>query len=370
VNILICPDSFKGSISSGEFCLLANEVLHLRYPEANIVMKPLADGGENTLECIFPHLWNAEIIWVETIDPLQRPIKASYISFQHTAFIEMASSSGLTLIEPQSIDIMHSTTYGTGILIKHALDSGKKKIVLFAGGSATNDGGVGIAAALGIQFYDYEGVPIQPSPFNLHTIEDIETNHQYSDIEFVVATDVKNPLLGEEGASYVYGPQKGATEKTLPLLEEGLRYYAALIETICGSDLTTAEGIGAAGGTPLSMVGLFNAKMVSAVDLIFDIVEFKSDFDEADIVITGEGKFDGQSLSGKIVGRIILDCIKSKKKCYIIAGIRSMSIIYKNIMHFDLKPANMTIHEAIINTNENLRKVLESLPLIPSNTEK
>ncbi len=326
-------------------------------------MKPLADGGENTLECIFPHLWNAEIIWVETVDPLQRPIKASYISFQNTAFIEMASSSGLTLIEVNSVDIMHSTTYGTGILIKHALDSGKKKIVLFAGGSATNDGGVGIAAALGIQFYDYEGVPIQPSPFNMHTIEEIETNHQYSDVEFVVATDVKNPLLGEEGASYVYGPQKGATERTLPLLEEALRLYAELIENVCGKDLTDAQGIGAAGGTALSLVGLFNAKIVSAVDLILEIIEYKLDFDEADVVITGEGRFDEQSLFGKIVGKIIRECIKSGKKCIVICGTRLMSIRYKNITHYDLMEQGMTVEESMSAADENLKSMLRKIEL-------
>lgn len=363
LNILICPDSFKGSISSNEFCALAKGILQQKYPEANIVAKPMADGGENTLECIFPHLWNAEIIWVETVDPLQRPIKASYISYQDTAYIEMASSSGLTLIEENVRDVLHATTYGTGLLIKHALESGKKKIILFAGGSATNDGGVGIAQALGVQFYDYDGFPMIPNPSNLHTIDDIENTYMYSDIEFIVATDVKNPLLGENGATEVYGPQKGATEKTIPVLEEGLRYYAELIENLCGKDLTKEDGIGAAGGTPLSIVGLLNGSIVSAVDIIFQLVEYSADFDEADVIITGEGRFDSQSLSGKIVGRIVKDSIRTKKTCYVISGHRDISINYKNIQHLDLIGKNSTISESISNASERLKEVIASLEI-------
>ncbi len=364
MNILICPDSFKGSISSTEFCQLAKEVLLTKFPSANLVLRPLADGGENTLEIIFPHLWNAEIKWVDTVDPLLRPIKASYILYQSTAFVELASSSGLTLIDEQLRDIMHSTTYGTGLVIRHAIESGIKKVVLFVGGSATCDGGVGIAHALGLQYYNYDGDPIVPIPANIHHITDIEKTNQYADVEIIIATDVKNPLLGDNGTAYTYAAQKGASERQQDLLEEAMRYYAELIENLRGESMVNFEGIGAAGGTPLTLVGLFNAKIVSAGELILDLLHFESDFNEADYIITGEGCFDEQSFYGKLVGKIATDCYKQKKKLILIAGSRRLSMVGKNMRQFDIRLKYETIDDAIKNTYERLRGIFEGIELM------
>jgi glycerate 2-kinase len=361
LNILVCPDSFKDSISSNEFCALAKEVLSKRFPSANIVTRPLADGGENTLECLFPYLWNAEIKWVETVDPLLRPIKASYIVYQGTAYVELASSSGLTLIDEHLRDVMHSTTYGTGILIKHAIDHGYKKVLLFVGGSATNDGGVGIAHALGIQFYDYDGFAIVPNPSNLHKITEIENNYQYADVEFTVATDVKNKLLGDDGAAYTFARQKGASEKDIDLLEEALRHYALLIETLSGSEINNLEGVGAAGGTALSIVGLFNGKIISATDLIMDLFDMKAEIQDANYIITGEGRFDHQSLSGKIVGKIIMESIKLKKNCIIVAGYRLLSMVNKKVTYYNLKKDNQTIEESMRKSHMQLKRLLSEI---------
>ncbi len=363
MNILVCPDSFKGSISARDFCDVAKRVLRQRSASFKVATRPLADGGENTLECIFPYIKDAEIVWVETVDPLMRTIKAPYILAGDQAYIEMAKSSGLTLVDDDERDVVHSTSYGTGLLIKDAMENGAKTINLFVGGTATNDGGVGLANALGIDFYNEDGVIHNPRPVDILEIVDIECNSHMEGIVFNFITDVQNVLCGENGASRVYGPQKNADDDEVDFLDKSLQYLSDLIYRNTGNHVQNIRGIGAGGGVGTSIAGFYNVNFKKGTEFIFELIGLPQKIKQADLVITGEGRFDAQTLNGKLVDGVLGLCHKYQKPSIVICGQAKLIKIPYDAKIIPLMKDGLTEKECIEQTQDLLKTVLENIDL-------
>ncbi|MBT8394098.1 MAG: glycerate kinase [Bacteroidia bacterium] len=309
MKVVVAPDKFKGSLTGVEFCDAVEEGFNSVFQNNDILKIPLADGGDGTIEILDYHL-NGEHIKVLVSDPLFRSIEASYffMSETKTAFIEMAEASGMKLLNTVDQNCMNTTTYGTGELILDAIQKGAKNIVIGIGGSATNDCGIGMATALGFKFLDKSKNELKPIGKNLIKIKSIDKSHlikELKDIEFKVACDVKNPLYGENGAAYVYGFQKGATNVEVELLDKGLRNLANIFLKEFETDVQKIEGGGAAGGMGVGTRMFLNASLTSGIDLIKDMIEFDSLIKDADWVITGEGKLDDQTLSGKTIKGVV-----------------------------------------------------------------
>lgn len=304
-RILIAPDKFKGALSAKEVCLAIQEGLQSAHQHFETILFPLADGGEGTAEVL---TFNTEgrMRTLTVNDPLFRKTKAQYgISGDGTtAFIEMAQASGLSLLHVQEQNCLKTSTYGTGEIIKDALTRGVKKIVLGIGGSATNDAGIGMAAALGFGFFDSTGRTLLPTGENLLNIASIESadvTPLLKNVEVLIACDVENPLYGPEGAAYVYAPQKGADQRAVEVLDKGLRHFAQVVQKKFNLSLQDIKGAGAAGGLGAGAVVFLGGKLKRGLKLILDITCFHEVLKEVDLVITGEGKIDRQTLSGKLV---------------------------------------------------------------------
>ena len=324
MKILVCPDKFKGSITAKEFCDVAKEVFISKKIE--LITIPLADGGEGSLNCIENNMVNAKRIDVKTFDALGRPINSQYLINNDIAYIELALQSGLTIIKPAERNVMKSSTFGTGVMLKHAINAGVKKIYLFVGGSATNDGGLGIAQSCGFNFYKDNNELIENNLSDFIKINKIETNNEidFSKSEIILATDVKNSLLGGDGATKTFGPQKGISEEMFPIIEDGMINLNNVIKNYSGVDAALLEGSGAAGGVAAAICGLMKGKIISATGFIFNLCNLEKQIEQADLVITGEGKFDIQSLNGKLVGEVINNCKMHDKKCIVICGVSEL----------------------------------------------
>lgn len=302
-KILLAPDSFKGSITAREFCRIGAQVIQRHWPEIQVIERPLSDGGEGFVEAILES-GRAERRIINSLDPLGRPLQAIFAwqAERQTAIIEMAQASGLPLLTKHEQDPMQAGTYGTGLVIKAALELGAKRIILGLGGSATNDGGAGALQALGIELLDQQNQPIKPGArglMQLATIGEIPQN--LLNIEWQLACDVSNPLLGEQGATAIYGPQKGVTAQMQPKLEQALAQFAHLIDQKTGYNITTRPGAGAAGGMAGGFMGLLNAQTHSGFALLAATIDLNQTFaQKLDLVITGEGRMDAQTLQGKL----------------------------------------------------------------------
>ncbi len=323
-KILIAIDSFKGSLSSVEAANAIEEGLLEAGPELKITKVPIADGGEGTVEAMVECL-GGDYVNVEVNDPLFRKTKATYglIDSGNTAVVEMASASGITLLQKEERNPLLTTTYGTGELIKDTLQRGVNKILVGIGGSATNDGGTGMASALGYRFLDNYGNPVEPIGGKLNDIARIDSSGVHpgiKDLEVIVICDVKNPLLGEQGASAVYGPQKGATTDMVRLLDNNLKHFSAVIEKEFGRSQHTLQGTGAAGGLGYGLVTFLNANLVSGIDFLIDVLNIDAKIKESDIVITGEGKMDTQTSNNKAPWGIMQLAKRHSKKVCGIAG--------------------------------------------------
>ena len=300
---MIAPDKFKGSLTGREFCDAVEKGIREVFPEAEIVKVPLADGGDGTIDVLEGQLPGSRRE-VQVWDPLMRDIRAAYLYDKETqtAFVEMAEASGMRLLDEDDQNCYHTTSFGTGQLIVNALDLGAKRVVLGIGGSATNDCGIGMAAALGYLFLDREGkelIPIGKNLSEIHYIVDEDADPRIRDTEFLVACDVTNPLFGPDGAAYVYGPQKGASDEEVELLDQGLRHMAGLIRSHFGFEVHNLAGAGAAGGMGAGAITFLNAELSSGVELVKQLISFEEKIKGADWIITGEGKLDSQTLSGK-----------------------------------------------------------------------
>lgn len=303
-KFLLIPDSFKGTMSSMEICSLLEEKIQEYYPAAEIHSIPVADGGEGSVDCFLQALGGEKVI-VTTNNPFFEPIDSYYglVDNGRTAVIEMAASAGLPLIEDRK-DPLKASTFGVGELILHAARKGVSKIIMGLGGSCTNDGGCGAACAVGIRFLDEAGSSFIPTGGTLHRIQQLDFSQiepMIKDIEFVTMCDIDNPMYGPTGAAAIFGPQKGATPEEIELLDAGVRHLSQIIKQTMGLDLAFVPGTGAAGAMGAGMAAFFHSRLQMGIQTILDTVQFEELAAGADMIFTGEGKLDSQSLRGKVV---------------------------------------------------------------------
>jgi glycerate kinase len=299
-KIIVVPDSFKGGLTSIKFCEIAHQAIHRIFPAARVISIPVADGGEGTADA-FLSAAGGEKIWTTVKNPLFEDVLSFYgLLPDGTAVIEMAACAGLPLIRGRENPLI-TTTFGVGQLIGHAIQHGCKSILLALGGSATNDAGCGMAAALGVRFFDGNGAGFIPSGGTLGSISTIDASGLKIDIPVTVLSDVDNPLFGEQGAAFVFAPQKGADAAAVRLLDDGLRHLAGIVKSDLGVDIAGIKGGGAAGGLGAGAVCFLSAGLKRGIDVMLDAAGFDSQLADADLVITGEGKIDAQSLRGKAV---------------------------------------------------------------------
>jgi len=303
MKIVVAPDSFKGSLTAIEVSDAIEKGIREIFPEAEIIKIPMADGGEGTVQCLV-NATRGKILEEKVIGPLGDEVLASYgiLADKKTAVIEMAAASGLTLVPEGKRNPLITTTYGTGQLIKAALDKGCRKMIIGIGGSATNDGGAGMVQALGVKLLDQEGEEIGFGGGELKKIIRIDIScldNRLSNTKVLVASDVNNPLCGPKGASRIYGPQKGATPEVIEELDKSLAHFAELIKRDLYKDIKDVPGAGAAGGLGSSLMTFLNAELRPGIEIIIEVVKLEQAIKDADLVITGEGKIDSQTIYGK-----------------------------------------------------------------------
>lgn len=335
MKFVIAPDKFKGSLTGQEFCEAVEKGILKVFPDAEIVKAPLADGGDGTIAVLEEQLPGSRrevTVW----DPLMRDIRASYLYDKktRTAFVEMAEASGMRLLHENDQNCYHTTSFGTGQLILDALDQGAKKIILGIGGSATNDCGIGMAEALGYLFLDKNGKELIPIGKNLSQIAyivDKNADPRIKETTFLVACDVTNPLYGPDGAAYVYAPQKGAFDEEVELLDQGLRHMARLIRSHFGFEVHHLAGAGAAGGMGAGAITFLDAELSSGVELVKQMISFDQKVRGSDWIITGEGKLDTQTLSGKTILGVLSSAHINGSMLAALCGMITMSDARKDL---------------------------------------
>lgn len=368
LNILIAADSFKGSLSTKEVAKLIGKGVHNVIADANLMYIPMADGGEGTVESMVDCL-GGHFEYCSVIGPMNDLVQAKYgILEDGTAVIEMAEASGLTLVAAEKRNILVATTYGTGQLIKAALDKGCKQIYIGIGGSATNDGGIGMAQALGAHFLDQNGNEVGFGGEVLQSIVDIdlsEVDSRLKDTEIIVMSDVSNPLCGPTGASAIYGPQKGATPELIVQLDAGLMNLTKVFEDKFHKEVRNLEGAGAAGGLGMGLVAFIAAKLESGIEAMLKAANFREKLEWADLVITGEGRIDGQTLNGKVP--IGIARVAAKKNVPVIAIVGSIGTGAEVVYEFHIESmescviAPCTLEFAMEHAEENLISATERI---------
>lgn len=302
---VVVSDSFKGTVSSREICEIAQRVIPRHFPACEVVCIPVADGGEGTVDC-FIQAMGAQRVEVTVTNALGEKSAAAYARLGELAIIEMAAAAGLPQVGALRCPGT-ATTYGVGELIAHAAHSGCRKILLGLGGSATNDGGCGCAAALGVRFYDADGqsfVPVGDTLGRIARIDTAKADELLRSVEITVMCDVTNPLYGPTGAAYVFAPQKGADAEKVKSLDAGLRHFGDVIRSQLGIDVSRMPGAGAAGGMGAGCVALLGGMIQSGIDAVLDVTGFDRQLEGADLVITGEGRIDSQSADGKVISGV------------------------------------------------------------------
>lgn len=323
-TFVLAPDSFKESMTAKEVCIAMEKGLRKVYPEANYVHVPMSDGGEGTVQSLVDAS-NGTLFTKEVMGPLGQPVEAKFgiLGDGFTGAIEMASASGIHLVTKETKNPLITTTYGTGQLILECLDRGMKQIIIGIGGSATNDGGTGMAEALGARFLDKNG-DILPrgggSLDQLATIDVSGLDQRLNDVRIIVACDVTNPLCGEHGASHVFGPQKGATPGMVAQLDQSLAHYADVVKTQLNKDIRDVPGAGAAGGLGAGLLIFTQATLQKGIEIIIDYTNLKEKLKDADFVFTGEGGIDFQTKFGKTPFGVAQAAKLSGKKVIAIAG--------------------------------------------------
>lgn len=309
MKIVLAPDKFKNSLTGLQFCKAVEDELKAAASNSEILKLPLADGGDGTIEVINYYL-KGKVIRLEVNNPFFKPVLASYLYSEtsQTAFIEMAEASGVKLLKKAQFDCINATTLGTGEMISDAINKGAETIILGIGGSATNDCGIGMATALGYQFLDANKKEVKPIGRNLSDIFTINTsnvNPKLNAVKFRVACDVSNPLYGKQGAAYVYAKQKGASDKDIEQLDKGLVDFSKVIQQTFHINPQTIQGAGAAGGMGIASKLFLNGELQPGIELIKNLANFDSNIENADWIITGEGKLDEQTFSGKTLQGVI-----------------------------------------------------------------
>lgn len=302
---VVVSDSFKGTVSSREICAIAQRVIPRHFPACEVVCIPVADGGEGTVDC-FIQAMGAQRVEVTVTNALGEKSAAAYARLDELAIIEMAAAAGLPQVGARRCPGT-ATTYGVGELIAHAVGSGCKRILLGLGGSATNDGGCGCAAALGVGFLDADGqsfVPVGDTLGRIARIDTARAEELLRGVEITIMCDVTNPLYGPTGAAYVFAPQKGADAEKVKILDAGLRHFGDVIRSQLGIDVSMMPGAGAAGGMGAGCAALLGGTIQSGIDAVLDVTGFDRQLEGADLVITGEGCIDSQSADGKVISGV------------------------------------------------------------------
>ena len=370
MKIVIAIDSFKGSLSTFESGKAVSEGIKRVFPDADTVVRPLADGGEGTVEAIVASRGGSLCRPIVT-GPLGESLEAVYGVVDRTAVIEMSAAAGLTLVPEGKRDPMNTTTYGVGEIIRHAIkEKGCRHFLIGIGGSATNDGGVGMLEALGFGFFDADGRPIERGARGLEKLARITSDGALPELcecRFDIACDVKNTLCGENGCSAVYGPQKGATAESIAKMDSWLAGYASLTAALSGKDHASDEGAGAAGGMGFAFVSYLGAALRSGIELVLEATDLESEICDADIVVTGEGRLDSQSCMGKAPVGVARAAKKHGKTVIAFAGAVSPDARLANShgidAFFPIVRRPVTLSEAMDKNNayENLRDTAEQV---------
>lgn len=357
MKVLSLIDSFKGTLSSLTLGKIMTETLQKRNIEASYI--PISDGGEGFLDVI-SFIKNVKRINCSINDPLARLIKSYYVVDNDTAYIEMAESSGLGLLKDDEKNPFLTSTYGLGELINDAFNKGYKKIIVGIGGSATNDGGAGMLEALGVKFYNQNSEIKGLCNLKLKDIKSIdasEFNNKIKNLNITVLSDVINPLLGIKGATYVYSLQKGAKSNDLPLLEENMASYAKIVSQSIGFDASLYQGSGAAGGVGFAFHSFFKPTFVSGINYLLDLIDFNNL--DVDVIITGEGKIDYQSLDGKVISGI-LKRVKNNQKVIGVCAIKEIEEI-PNMKIYAIVDEVATVNESLLHPIETYKKLCEKV---------
>lgn len=367
-NFILVPDSFKGTLSAIEVCNIMKSSIKNLYKDANIISVPVADGGEGTVDAFLYALGGEKkSVWVSDAFNEQKILAHYAMLKDDIAVIEMAACAGLPLVKNR-LEPDKTTTFGVGELIIDAINSGAKKIILGLGGSATNDGGCGMAAALGVKFKDEQNQEFIPTGGTLSQIYKIDMNNIYSkikDVEFISMCDVDNPLCGKLGASAVFAPQKGADEDMVKLLDEGLAHLAKIIKRDLYIEVKDIKGAGAAGGLGAGSIAFLQSKLTKGIDVILDTINFDELVSKADIVFTGEGKFDSQSLHGKVVMGVANRSQKYKTPVIVVTGAIGENIqeaYNKGITAiFSINKEPMEFSKSALKSKENMILTMENI---------
>ncbi|WP_318459634.1 glycerate kinase [Photobacterium leiognathi] len=372
MKIIIAPDSYKESLTAMEVATAIENGFRQVIPNAEYIKLPMADGGEGTVQSLVDAS-NGTIIERSVTGPLGEQVNGFFglMGDGKTAIIEMAAASGLHLVSPELRNPMLTTSFGTGELILAALDKGVEHIIVGIGGSATNDGGIGMAQALGVRFLDENNKQISYSGGaldRLHHIDISDIDPRLAKVKLEVACDVDNPLCGEKGASQVFGPQKGATPEMVVQLDTNLAHYAEIIKRDLGTDVKDMAGAGAAGGMGAALLGLFNAQLRPGIEIVMDAVNLADVLQDADLVITGEGRIDSQTIHGKTPIGVARTAKRFNKPVIGIAGSLSYDC---NIVHehgidavFSVVPRSVNLAEALAEAAINVELTARNVAAI------
>lgn len=372
MKIVIAPDSFKESLTAIEVASAIESGWKEIIPDAEYVKVPLADGGEGTTKSLVDAT-GGRIIYQEVTGPLGIPVQGFYgiLGDGETAVIEMAAASGLDFVPREMRNPLITTTWGVGELVRSALDTGAKKIILGLGGSATNDGGAGMMQALGVKLLNDHNEQVGYGGATLETLVKIDTSEmdpRLKDTTFIVACDVDNPLTGNDGASAVFGPQKGATSQDVEQLDKALSNFAAIIKESVGIDVNVMKGAGSAGGLGAGVKAFLNSELKSGIDIVIEATGLKDIVSDADLVITGEGRIDSQTIHGKTP----IGVAKTAREFGVpVIGIAGCITPDSNIVHshgidalFPIVPQIVTIEEALQTGRQNIERTSRNIAQI------
>lgn len=375
MNVLIIPDSFKGSLTAPEVASIMEAALKKVFPSSNALLMPFSDGGEGALTVLHSQA-DGEVLECEATDALERPIKAPYFAFkdQKSAWVELSQTAGLSQLKKEELNPLITSTRGTGKMILQLLEKNISKIYLGIGGSATQDLGTGILSELGVRFLDNEGKLLPPGGGELYRLTHIDLsliNKKALNIDWIIACDVQNPLVGKNGTAHTYAKQKGASAKDIKQLERGSIRFAEVVQRQFQIDLSTLEGGGAAGGVSAGLYALLNARLAQGFDLLATATGLLKILPKFDLVLTGEGRFDGQSLYGKLPIQVASIAREKKIPTLIFAGYTQLKTIsnFPNCTLVSTTPQGMPPEKSILNAEKNLfNAVLNTLENFKSQT--
>lgn len=368
-TFVLAPDSFKESMTAKEVCVAMEKGLRRVYPAANYIHVPMADGGEGTVQSLVDAS-GGQLFELEVMGPLGQPVAAKYgiLGDGTTAAIEMASASGIHYVTKETKNPLITTTYGTGELIRACMDKGIKKIIIGIGGSATNDGGTGMAEALGAKFLDAEGNMLPRGGGSLDQLARIDVSSldpRLQEVDLIVACDVTNPLCGETGASHVFGPQKGATPEMVLHLDAALGHYADIVKQQLGKDVRDVPGAGAAGGLGAGLLIFTQAVLQKGIEIVIEYTGLKQKVAEADLVFTGEGGIDFQTKFGKTPYGVAKAAKEEGKKVIAIAGYigEGIDTLYAEGIDavFGIVPGAAELDKLLAEGPENVERTCENI---------